>query len=158
MPSNATFCEASKNDISPIESSLACDHILPSNFSTDLSDQLFCIQFTLDGIMRCPTTDDIMYEDRILIRSSSIPCSSIFIQWSALLPLQGKDTVTLVGLFSFQRVDAGNRVRQKVSRETWDLLIQSCIMIGILSLSMDATCAHTTISSKINLRSHKKHK
>ena len=51
MPSNTTLFEASNNDIPLIELSSACDHILPINFSTDLSNQLFFIPFTLDEIM-----------------------------------------------------------------------------------------------------------
>ena len=71
----------------------------------------------------CLKSNDIIYGDRILIRPSTIPCSSKFIQWSMLLPLYGKLAASLVGPFHFQPLTIDNRVRQRVHKTYWDLLV-----------------------------------
>jgi hypothetical protein len=80
---------------------------------------------------RCPSTDDIIYGQRVLIKPNTIPCSSIFIQWSTLLPLRGPDSIALVGPFTFEHVSAYNRVRQRVHNSNWELLIEACTLFRI---------------------------
>ena len=53
-------------------------------------------------------------------------------QWATLLPLQGKDTASLVGRFRFAPIDASNRVHQKISSSNWYLLTESCTIFGIM--------------------------
>ena len=64
---------------------------------------------------RCSKLDDIVYEKRVLVKPNTIPCSINFVQWATLLPLKGKDTVSLVGPFNIESIYASNRVCQRVS-------------------------------------------
>ena len=49
-----------------------------------------------------------------------------------MLPLHGKLTASLVGPFSFKPITIDNRVRQRVHKTYWDLLVGACSMLGIL--------------------------
>ena len=80
---------------------------------------------------RGPTTDAIIYGQRVLIKPNTIPCSSKFIQWSTLLPLRGHDSIALVGPFAFEQISTYNRVRQRVHNSNWELLIEACTLFRI---------------------------
>ena len=79
----------------------------------------------------CEETNEITYGKRVLIRTNNIPCSTNFFQWATLLPLRGKDTITLVGPFSFEIITESNRVCQRVHMSNWYLLIEACNLFGI---------------------------
>ena len=81
---------------------------------------------------RCLKTDDIIYGDRILISPSHNPDMNEFIQWSDNLPLLGRfsNSHAILGLFEFEKIDAYNRTRQKVSMDNWRKLYDACLDIG----------------------------
>lgn len=56
-----------------------------------------------------------MYGDIILIRPNIAPCSTRFVQWATVLPLQGENTIPLVGPFDFEPINSTNIVRNGVS-------------------------------------------
>ena len=97
---------------------------------------------------RYPKSDDVLYGERVLIRPSTIPCSTNFVQWVTILPLNGFNTVFLVGPFTFEDMNASNRVRQKVNSSNWDLLIAACVIFGILPPTRHRPIAATTRHSK----------
>lgn len=72
-----------------------------------------------------------MYDQRMLIKPDNTPCSSKYIQWATLLPLRGNDSVSLVGPITFDALNSANRVRQRVHRSNWVLLMEACIIFGI---------------------------
>ena len=80
---------------------------------------------------RCSISDDILYGRRTLIRPNTTPCSTKFIQWVTLLPLHGKDSVSLVGPFDFESLNSENRVRQRIHHSNWVLLIEACTLFSI---------------------------
>jgi len=61
----------------------------------------------------CPTTNTIVYGDRILI---SNPDSRKFIQWATDIQLTGDGHSSIIGPFNFEDISAANHVHQKVSR------------------------------------------
>ena len=50
---------------------------------------------------------------------------------AALLPLQGNNSVSLVGPFDFESIDASDRVRQQVSTPNWHFLLEACTIFDI---------------------------
>ena len=83
---------------------------------------------------RCCKTDNIIYGDRILIRPSHNPDMNKFIQWSDNLPLLGKSSNShaILGPFEFEKTDAYNRTRQKVSMDNYRKLYDACLDLGIM--------------------------
>lgn len=97
--------------------------------------------------------NDIIYGDRILIRPTTIPCSTKFIQWATLLPLCGPKIVSLASPFNFEAIDESNRVRQKVDHSHWVLLLDACALFGITpptigSPQFKKSLQHSRISTK----------
>ena len=90
----------------------------------------------------CNKSNDIIYGDRILIRPSTTPCSSKFIQWAMLLPLYNNNAVALVGPFNFEPISMSNRVKQKVHTKQWNQLTDACKMQGILPPTMGTKNSH----------------
>ena len=80
---------------------------------------------------RCSISDDIIYGQRTLIKPNTIPCSTRFIQWATLLPIHGKDSVSLVGPFDFESLTSANRVRQRIHHSNWALLMEACTLFSI---------------------------
>ena len=80
----------------------------------------------------CKKTNDVVYGDRILIRPSTTPDSSKFVQWAMELQLFGQNNCNLVGPFNFEEINASNRMRQKVPRLRWTQLQNICNTHGIL--------------------------
>ena len=80
---------------------------------------------------RCSISDDIIYGQRTLIKPNTIPCSTRFIQWATLLPIYGKDSVSLVGPFDFESLTSANRVRQRIHHSNWALLMEACTLFSI---------------------------
>ena len=70
-------------------------------------------------------------------------------QWATLLPLRGKDTISLVGSFQFVPINVSNRVRQLTSNSNWNLLEEACTLFGIkpptLSILRSPSCTTTII-------------
>ena len=64
---------------------------------------------------RCPKSDDVLYGERVLIRPNTISFSTKLVQWSTMLPLNGCNTISLLDPFTFEDINASNRVCQKVS-------------------------------------------
>ena len=65
-----------------------------------------------------------------------------------MLPINGCNIVSLVGPFTFEDINASNRVRQKVSSSNWDLLIATCVIVGILPPTRHRPIAVTPRYSK----------
>ena len=80
----------------------------------------------------CKESNDVIYGDRILIRPSSTPDSSKFVQWAMELQLIGQGNCSFVGPFDFEDINASNRMRQKISRSHWTRLQNICNIHGIL--------------------------
>ena len=94
----------------------------------------------------CPTTNEIVYGDQILIRPSHYPNKERFIQLYYNLPLLGSslDLYSIIGPFNFEKVDAYNRTRQNVQTYNWKILYTECIKLGI---------APTTFGSNLSQKS-----
>jgi len=60
----------------------------------------------------CKKSNDVVYGDRILIRPSSTPDSTKFVQWAIELHLAGQETCNLVGPFNFEDINESNRMPQ----------------------------------------------
>lgn len=91
---------------------------------------------------RCQQSNEIVYGDRVLIRPSTNPDSSKFLQWTALLPLHGPKAVTLIGPFHFEKVDTSNRVRHKVHHDEWRKLLSACKSNNILPPTLGTNYNH----------------
>jgi len=81
---------------------------------------------------KCPTTNTLVYGDRILIRPNSNPDSHKFIQWATDIGLTGNGHSSIIGPFNFEDISTANHVGQKVSHTTWKLLNIACDNAGIL--------------------------
>ena len=81
---------------------------------------------------RCKDTNDVVYGDRILIRPSTNPDSTKFVQWAMELSLIGHTQHNLSGPFDFEEINSSNRMRQKVSRSEWTRLKEACSMNSML--------------------------
>ena len=82
---------------------------------------------------RCPTTNEIVYGDQILIRPSYYPNKDIFIQLYYNHPLLGGslDSHSIIGPFDFEKIDTYNRTRHKVHTNNWKILYAKCIHLRI---------------------------
>ena len=87
-----------------------------------------------------PVLGDVIYGDRVLIRSSTTPGSTKCIQWSTLLPLFGPNSVSLHGPFPIAPINEHNRVRQRIHRASWDMLVSKCSTFCILPPTIGTTC------------------
>ena len=86
---------------------------------------------------RCTSSNCIIYGQRMLIKPNNTPCSSKYIQWETLLPLRGKNSVSLVDPFAFDVLNSANRVRQRVHHSNWVLPMEACIIFGITPSTLD---------------------
>jgi hypothetical protein len=80
----------------------------------------------------CKDTDDVIYGNRILIRPSSNPDSTKFVQWAMQLQLIGQNHSNILGPFDFEEINETNRMRQKISRSEWTQLKGVCSVHGML--------------------------
>ena len=110
----------------------------------------------------CSKISDIIYGNRYISKPSTAPCSTKFVQWATLLPVQGKDTASLVDSFQFEHIDASNGVQQKVSTSYWYLLIQSYTIFGVrpptLSITKHASFKATNLKSPRHNKKRKHYK
>ena len=106
---------------------------------------------------RCPTTNEIVYGDQILIRPSHYPNKERFIQLYYNLPLLGSslDSHSIIGPFDFEKIDAYNRTRQKVHTENWKVLYEECIKLGIAPPPFGSNSSQ---KPTVNLLSNRKQK
>ena len=81
---------------------------------------------------RCPKTDQILFGDSYLIRPNHTPNKDKFIQWSDDILLCSAESQSILGPFEFEKVDAFNRTRRKVSMQHWKFLYDECIKYGMV--------------------------
>ena len=98
----------------------------------------------------------MIYGDRVLIRPNTTPYSTKFVQWAALLPLRGQDSISLAGPFTFEPITQSNRVRQKVAYSNWFILIDACTLLGITPPSIGIT--HRPTKQPVKKKNQKKRK
>ena len=101
---------------------------------------------------RCPTTDYIVYGDCIMIKPNVLSSSKKFVQWATMLPLDGSNNISLLGPITFETIDAHNRVRNKVHRSNWNLLIEACATFGIMPPTIGV---HHPMRTKLNGKKRK---
>ena len=104
----------------------------------------------------CPKTNDMIYGDRVLICPNTTPCSTKFVQWAALLPLSGQNSISLAVPFTFEPINQSNRVRQKVAYSNWLILIDACTLLGITPPSIGIN--HRPTKQQVTKRNQKKQK
>ena len=106
---------------------------------------------------RCPTTNEIVYSDQILIRPSHYPNKERFIQLYYNLPLLGSslDPHSIIGPFDFDKIEAYNRTRQNVHTDDWKILYAKCIKLGITPPTFGSNSSQ---KPAVHLLSHRKRK
>ena len=72
----------------------------------------------------------MIYGDRVLIRLNTTSCGTKFVQWAALLPFRGQDSISLAGPFTFEPINRSNRVRQKGAYSYWLIFIDARTLLG----------------------------
>ena len=105
----------------------------------------------------CPTTNEILYGDKKLIRPSHYPNKGRFIQLYYKLPLLGSslDLYSIIGPFDFEKIDAYNRTRQNVHTDNWKILYMECIKLGIAPSTFGSNSSQ---KPTVYLLSHRKWK
>ena len=93
---------------------------------------------------RCRKTNNVINGDYILIRSSHNPDMNRYVQWSNNMPLP-KSSVhsqSILGPFNFERIDAYNRIRQKVGIDHWQTLYDACMSLCITPPTFGSNASH----------------
>ena len=91
---------------------------------------------------RCPSTNDIIFGPRILIRPNITPCSSRFIQWAELLPICCDSSHALLGPFDFTPINPLNRTRNIVPESSWLHLAELCYHLGLQPPTLGPISSH----------------
>ena len=94
---------------------------------------------------RDPSSKEIIFDDRVLIRPNHTPSSDKFIQWACLLPIVSSSNCVLLGPFNFVPISQSNRVRQRVPISCWHHLHRLCIHHGLPPPSLSPS--HSSLPS-----------
>ena len=101
---------------------------------------------------RDPSSNLIIYGDRVLFPPHQTPNPSKYIEWSETLPLDGLNSARLVGPFDFEPLSAFNRVRRIVGHQHWDDLTQHCSTLGLTPPTLGSTSSNLPSKPRKSLK------